>query len=71
MVINHECGTAHTRAKYGEDVDFYRELKSRYMYEDQEFPTSDAIFWSDMPAETDTRIATQMVERKLTWKRPA
>ena len=26
MVINHECGTAHTRAKYGEDVDFYKEL---------------------------------------------
>ena len=23
-----------------------------------------------MPAEVDTRIATQMVERKLVWKRP-
>ena len=37
---------------------------------DKEFPTSDAIYWSDMPAEVDTRIATQMVERKLVWKRP-
>ena len=37
---------------------------------DKDFPTDDAIFWADMPGETNTRIANQMVERKLEWRRP-